>query len=229
MCDWQIKDDGAKVADMKRKERRLYAGPTANAVRDAGTWVTGDDPAGTLIESRTDRFRDLPVFVRGNPARHGAVVPRRFLPALSAGEPRPLRDGSGRRELAEAIVTDAAGLSARVFVNRAWGWVFGRPLVTTPSNFGALGDRPTHPELLDDLAARFVANGWAVKWPVRETVLSGAYPPSSRHSEEFAARDPDNRWLWRAHRKRLEPEQWRDAALQVSGPLNLAGGGPADL
>jgi cytochrome c553 len=224
----QIKALEAKVAGLREREKGLDAGRAANVVRDAGTWVNGDDPDWTVIDYRPGEFRDLPVFVRGNPARPGPVVPRRFLAVLSAGEPRPFRDGSGRRELADAIVTDAAGLTARVFVNRTWGWVFGRPLVTTPSNFGMLGDRPTHPELLDDLAARFVANDWSVKWLVRELVLSSAYRQSSRHHEEYAARDPDNRWLWRAHRKRLELEQWRDATLQVSGQLDLAGGGPSD-
>jgi hypothetical protein len=115
-----------------------------------------------------------------------------------------------------------------VIVNRTWGWVFGRHLVTTPSNFGALGDRPTHPELLDDLAARFVAGGWSVKRLVRELVTSAAYRQSSRHDDACAAADPGDRWLWRAPRKRLELEAWRDAMLQVSGQLDLAGGGPSD-
>ena len=200
----------------------------ANGVRDAGMWINGDNPNRTVIEYRPGKYRDLPVFVRGDPARPGEVVPRRFLAVLSAGEPKPFTDGSGRRELADAIVTDASSLTARVFVNRAWGWVFGRGLVATPSNFGALGARPSHPELLDDLAARFVANHWSVKWLVRELVLSAAYRQSSRHDEKSAAADPDDRWLWRAPRKRLELEQWRDAMLQVSGQLNLAGGGPSD-
>jgi cytochrome c553 len=253
--DKQIKELEAREAALKEKEKGLPGGAIANVVRDAGTRVNGDDPAWTVIEYTPGRYRDLPVFVRGNPERPGPVAPRRFLTALSRGE--PFRDGSGRRELADAIVTDAAGLAARVFVNRTWGWVFGRPLVTTPSNFGALGDRPTHPELLDDLAARFVARGWSVKWLVRELVLSSAYRQSSRmRNAEFGVRnqspepfaaaagvlafiphsefrnphlsDPDDRWLWRAHRKRLEPEQWRDAILQVSGQLDLTAGGPSD-
>jgi cytochrome c553 len=226
--DQSIKDYEAKVAELKKREKELDRGPIANVVRDAGTWVNGDDPAWTALVYKPGEFRDLPVFVRGNPARPGEVVPRRFLTALSPGEPRALRTGSGRKELADAIVTDAAGLTARVFVNRAWGWVFGRHLVGTPSNFGALGERPTHPELLDDLAARFVANRWSVKWLVRELVLSSTYRQSSRHDEKAAAVDPDSRWLWRAQRKRLDVEAWRDAMLQVSGQLDLAGGGPSD-
>jgi hypothetical protein len=224
----QVKKYEAEVADLKKKEKQLDAGPLANGVRDAGTWVNGDDPTWTTIDYRAGEFRDLPVFVRGNPSRPGQVVPRRFPRVLSPGEPRAFRVGSGRKELADAIVTDAAGLTARVIVNRVWGWVFGRPIVTTPSNFGALGDRPTHPELLDDLAARFVAHHWSVKWLVRELVTSAAYRQSSRHDDRSALADPDDRWLWRGPRKRLDLEEWRDAILQVSGRLDLAGGGPSD-
>jgi hypothetical protein len=227
--DAPIKAFEARVANLRKREKELDTGPAANVVRDAGTWVNGDDPAWTVIDYRPGKYRDLPVFVRGNPARPGPeMVPRRFLGVLSAGEPKPFKEGSGRKELADAIVADAAGLSARVFVNRTWGWVFGRHLVTTPSNFGALGDRPTHPELLDDLAARFVANRWSMKWLVRELVTSATYRQSSRHDDACAAADPDDRWLWRAPRKRLELEAMRDSILQVSGQLDLTGGGPSD-
>jgi len=226
--DGPIKSLEARVADLRKREKGLDVGMVANVVRDAGTWVNGDDPAWTVIDYRPGEYRDLPVFLRGNPARPGDVVPRRFLEALSTGKAKPFREGSGRRELADAIVTDAAGLTARVFVNRVWGWIYGRHLVTTPSNFGELGDRPTHPDLLDDLAARFVANRWSVKWLVRELVLSATYRQSSRRGEKDSASDPDNRWLGRAPRKRLELEAWRDAFLQVSGQLDLAGGGPSD-
>ncbi len=145
--DQQIKTFEARVADLRKRERELDTGPAANVVRDAGTWVNGDDPAWTVVDYRPGKYRDLPVFVRGNPARPGEIVPRRFLSVLSTGEPRPFREGSGRRELADAIVTDAAGLTARVFVNRTWGWVFGRPLVTTPSNFGAARRPPDAPRI----------------------------------------------------------------------------------
>src|SRR5262245_11014581 len=103
---------------------------------------------------------DLPVFVRGDVASKGPVVARRFLRVLSDGEPRPFRQGSGRMELADAVAAGGNPLTARVIVNRVWAQHFGRPLVATPSNFGALGGRPTHPELLDDLATRFVRAGW---------------------------------------------------------------------
>ena len=226
--DAPIQTYEAALKELKEKEKALYAGPIAPAVRDAGTWVRGDDPAWTMIDYKPGAMRDLPVFVRGNPARPGKLAPRRFLPVLSAGEAKPFTGGSGRLELADAIVGDARGLTGRVFVNRAWGWLFGRPIVTTPSNFGRLGDPPTHPELLDDLTARFLASGWSVKWLVREMVLSSTYRQSSRHVEAYALSDPDDRWLWRAPRKRLEAEGWRDAMLQVSGQLDLRAGGPSD-
>jgi hypothetical protein len=225
--DRQVTALEAAVKLTKAEEAKLFTGPTANGVRDAGTWANGDDPAWTLINYRSDRFRDLPVFVRGDPTKPGPLVPRRFLPALSAGTPKPLRTGSGRKELADCIVGDAAGLSGRVFVNRVWGWVFGRGLVATPSNFGRSGDPPSHPELLDDLAARFQAAGWSPKWLVREIVLSAAYQQSGRN-DESVRRDPDNRWLGRAAVRRLEAEGWRDAMLTVSGRLDPTAGGPSD-
>ena len=223
----QVTELEAAVTAAKADEAKLFAGPTANGVRDAGTWVDGGDPAWTRIDYRPAAFRDLPVFVRGDATKPGAITPRRFLPVLSAGEPRPLRTGSGRRELAECIVADAGGLSGRVFVNRVWGWLFGRGLVATPSNFGRLGDAPSHPELLDDLTARFLANGSSPKWLVREIVLSATYQQSGRN-DESSRRDPANRWLGRAPVKRLEAEGWRDAMLAVSGRLDLTAGGPSD-
>ncbi len=226
--DKQIKTFEARVADLKKREKELDTGPTANVVRDAGTWVNGDDPAWTVIDYRPGKYRDLPVFVRGNPARPGEIVPRRFLEVLSTGEPKPFREGSGRRELADAIVTDAAGLTARVFVNRTWGWVFGRPLVTTPSNFGALGDRPTHPELLDDLAARFVANRLVDEVAGPGTGDVRGVPTVEPTRREVRRRGPGRPVAVAGTRKRLELEAWRDAILQVSGQLNLAGGGPSD-
>jgi hypothetical protein len=167
---------------------------------------------------------------RGNPASPGPVVPRRFLAVLSAAEPRPFREGSGRRALAQALVTEGGPLAARVIVNRVWKHHFGEGLVSTPSDFGAQGARPSHPHLLDDLAARFVASGWSLKWLHREVVLSAAYRQASGHHPGKHALDPDNRWLWRMNRRRLEVEAWRDAMLAVAGALSReAGGPPLDL
>ena len=109
-------------------------------------------------------------------------MPRHFLRVLCDGEPQPFASGSGRRELAEAIASPENPLTARVIVNRVWGLYFGRPLAATPSNFGAMGEPPTHPELLDDLAVRFIEAGWSLKWLTREIVLSAAYRQSSQAS-----------------------------------------------
>jgi hypothetical protein len=209
------------------KDSKLFDGPIADAVRDAGLWVTSDGPAWTVLDFKPGVPRDLPVFLRGNVNNPGPIVPRRFLEVLSPAEAQSFQQGSGRRELAECIVGDAQPLAARVIVNRVWGWHFGRPLVATPSNFGQLGERPTHPKLLDDLAARFVAHGWSLKWLHRELMLSAAYRQSSRHVDAYHETDPDNRLLWRMNRRRLDAEELRDAVLSAAGTLDLSPGGPS--
>ncbi|MBS0206972.1 MAG: PSD1 domain-containing protein [Planctomycetes bacterium] len=214
--------------ELKRlKETKLFGGPIATGVRDAGLWINGDDPAWTLLDYQPGHPRDLPIFVRGNPANPGPIVARRFLEVLSPRDAQPFQQGSGRRELADAIVRDSAPLAARVIVNRVWGWHFGQGIVTTPSNFGRLGDAPSHPELLDDLAARFIASGWSLKWLHREIVLSATWCQASQSTLDYHDRDPDNRLLWRMNRRRLDAEAWRDAVLSVSTELDTTMGGPS--
>jgi hypothetical protein len=136
-------------------------------------------PADTLHMVEDGEAKDLNIFIRGNVERKGPVAERRFLRVLSKSDPVPFKEGSGRRELAEAIGSPANPLTARVMVNRVWGWLFGAPLVSTPSNFGHSGQQPTYPELLDDLALRFIKNGWSMKTLVREIVLSSTYRQTS--------------------------------------------------
>ncbi len=217
----------AQLERRKTEEQTLFKGPLANAVRDAGLWIDGADPAFTHLDYRAGVPRDLPVFLRGDVEKHGPIVPRRFLRVLSKGEPRPFRQGSGRLELADAIVGDAKMLAGRVLVNRVWGWHFGRPLVTTPSDFGHNGAAPSHPELLDDLTARFLRQGWSLTALHREIVLSATYRQSSRANAQAAALDSDNRLLGRMHLRRLDVEGLRDAVLAVCGTLARAAGGPA--
>jgi hypothetical protein len=114
-----------------------------------------------------------------------------------------------------------------VFVNRVWMHHFGKGLVRTPSNFGALGERPTHPDLLDHLATKFVRSGWSVKELHRAIVLSAAYRQQSRVEGRGQEVDPDNKLLWRMNRRRLEVEAWRDSVLAVSGQLDRTLGGPS--
>ena len=172
------------------------------------------------------RPTDMPVLIRGNADTPGAKVPRRFLTVLG-GDRSPFQHGSGRLELARAIASPDNPLTARVMVNRIWQHHFGRGLVATSSNFGTLGERPSHPELLDWLAHRFVASGWSLKALHREIMLSAAYQQSSRFDSQGFAKDPGNALLWRMNRRRLDVEAWRDAMLAVAGRLDATIGGPS--
>ncbi|MGV3485323.1 MAG: PSD1 and planctomycete cytochrome C domain-containing protein [Planctomycetaceae bacterium] len=169
--------------------------------------------------------RDLNIMIRGDVTNQGPVVPRGFLSVLGNGERTPFTHGSGRLELANAIACRQNPLTARVIVNRVWGELIGQPLVSTPSNFGMRGSSPTHPELLDDLAVRFMDNGWSLKWLVREITLSSTYRQSSRIDQTQYALDPANRLISRANRRRLSAELWRDRMLAASGGLDLSVGG----
>ncbi len=226
--DPQIAELEREIAEIKAATP-LYDAPVANVVTDESLHVlpAGDDPqAGTKLVYRPEP-QDLHLAIRGNPNRPGQLVPRRFITVLSPDQPRPLQTGSGRADLADAILGEAAPLAARVIVNRIWTAHFGRGLVDTPSNFGRLGTAPSHPDLLEDLAARFVENGWSIKWLHREILHSATYRQSSAYDEHKFALDPDNRWLWRMNRKRLEIEPWRDAMLMAAGKLDLTIGGPS--
>jgi hypothetical protein len=177
--------------------------------------------------SEADKPADLNVYLRGNPGKRGEVAPRRFLRVLGGPDTPKFTRGSGRLELAEAIADPRNPLTARVMVNRIWQQHFGRGIVATPSNFGANGERPTHPELLDYLASQFVKNGWSVKQLHREIMLSETYQRASTPDAKNEARDPENRWLWRVSRRRLSVESFRDAVLAVSGNLEMNAGGPS--
>ena len=210
------------------KQTPFLDAPATHAVYDAAVFIDASDPDFTWMDFRIGQHRDLPVFLRGNVNTPGPVTPRRFLQVLSPDQkPRSFADNSGRLELARAITTTAAPLAARVFVNRVWGWHFGRPLVTTASDFGAQGNRPSHPRLLDDLAAGFIANGWSLKWLHREIVLAATYSQSSRYRQQAATSDPVNRWLWRYPRRRIDFETWRDSILAVTGALDTKPFGPS--
>ncbi|MCZ6795935.1 MAG: PSD1 and planctomycete cytochrome C domain-containing protein [Planctomycetota bacterium] len=168
---------------------------------------------------------DMHVALRGDLRKKGEVAPRRFLRIL-AGKDRPRwTEGSGRRQLARALASPDNPLTARVLVNRVWMHHFGRAIVRTPSNLGTLGDQPTHPELLDWLASRFVEGGWSLKDLHRTIMLSAAYRMSSRFNEANYRTDSDNRHIWRMNSRRLEVEAWRDSVLAVTGELDDRLGG----
>ena len=169
---------------------------------------------------------NMKVFIRGNPAKLGEEAPRRFLKIVAGDNPAPFIKGSGRLELAEAIASKDNPLTARVMVNRVWQFHFGRGLVHTPSNFGHLGDRPTHPELLDYLTSQFIESRWSLKKLHRTIMLSTVYQLGNDRDDANLVQDADNRLLWRATRHRLDIEAWRDAMLAVSGKLDAKLGGP---
>jgi hypothetical protein len=158
---------------------------------------------------------------RGEPDKLGAEVPRRFLEILGS-EPIANKSGSGRLDLAEWVTRPSNPLTARVFVNRIWGWHFGRGLVPTPSDFGTRGEAPTHPELLDWLASYFVKSGWSVKAMHRLIVHSRVYQMASADDSANMKSDPENHYLWRHSRRALDAESIRDAMLAVSGKLDRA-------
>jgi cytochrome c553 len=186
-------------------------------------------PKYPVIHALADKAHtaNLRVHLRGNPATLGDEAPRRFLAVLSAETAAPFARGSGRLELARAIASRDNPLAARVFVNRVWAAHFGRGLVATPSNFGRMGEPPSHPELLDWLAARFLDSGGSLKALHREILLSSTYRLSTRMDSQNHEIDPDNVLLWRANRRRLEVEAWRDAMLAASGQLDATLGGPS--
>ena len=182
------------------------------------------EPSETLHVIKDAKPQDLKVHIRGDAFNLGEVAPRRFLQVTQAHD-IPLNDGSGRLQLAGAITDPANPLTARVIVNRIWAEYFGNGIVATPSNFGELGQRPTHPELLDDLAVRFMNEGWSLKWLHREIVMSATYRQSSNANTGLMESDPENSLLARMPVRRLSVEMWRDAMLSVSAKLTDELGG----
>ena len=173
----------------------------------------------------------MQVYIRGNPANKGEWVAR-GIPQLLDDQPRPSdpevakKHSYSRLDLAQAIASPRNPLTARVIVNRIWQWHFGRGLVASSSNFGLLGDRPTHPKLLDWLTVNFMENGWSIKWLHREILNSATYQLSSEQHAKNEELDAANLFRWQFNRRRLEVEAWRDALLAISGKLDPAMGGP---
>ncbi len=215
------------IGDLELFPDRASQAELAKHLGAVETWRAG----GPGAPPRAMVLQDIPepveprVFVRGNPQNLGPAVPRRSPAVLAKSDRRPFREGSGRLELARAIVDPANPLTARVMVNRLWMHHFGDPLVNTPSDFGVRSDPPTHPELLDHLAARFVAGGWSIKALHRAILLSRVYGQASADRPGCRQVDPENTLLWRMNRRRLDFEATRDALLAASGRLDRAVGG----
>jgi hypothetical protein len=194
--------------------------PFMQTVYDAAQYVNGKDKTYTFIDYAPGQARDLPILKGGSVTAPGEIVPRGFVTVLSSGDTRFQENGSGRLELAQRIFSDSRALAARVIVNRVWDWHFGRPLAGTPSDFGTQGEKPSHPELLDDLSARFVAHGWSLKWLHKEIMLSATYRQQSRPRADGELVDPGNALLWRMNPRRLDAESYRDSLLRAAGRLD---------
>ncbi len=182
-------------------------------------------PHDLAMAVKEGRIEDCRIHIKGDPKQLGPSVPRGFVQVASAPGATRFEIGpneSGRLQLARWLARDDHPLTARVMVNRIWHHLFGRGIVATVDNFGKMGEAPTHPELLDYLAVRFVQQGWSTKKMVREIVLSRAYRMSTAHQERNHAVDPDNKLFWRQNRRRLEVEALRDALLQIAGKLDLS-------
>jgi mono/diheme cytochrome c family protein len=179
-------------------------------------------PPRAMVVVDNDKITEPHVLIRGNPARPGNEVSRQFVLVLAGEGRKPFAVGSGRLELARAIVSPDNPLTRRVIANRLWMYHFGEPLVLTPSDFGIRSERPTHPELLDELATRLLDADWSLKALHREIVCSATYRQASVDRPECRAVDPENRLLWRMNRRRLELESMRDTLLALGGQLDCA-------
>ncbi|WP_422930595.1 PSD1 and planctomycete cytochrome C domain-containing protein [Singulisphaera sp. PoT] len=190
------------------------------------TYANGAQEGG-VPDSPQAGFHDVKVHIRGSYSRLGEIVPRHF-PIVLGGEPKAkIAGGSGRLELARWLTRPDHVLTSRVMVNRIWQHHMGAGIVRTPSNFGKLGEKPSHPELLDFLARTFVESGWSIKQMHRTIMLSSAYRQASEPDPETLKADPDNRLFARMNRRRLESEAIRDNLLAVSGQLDPTLGGPS--
>ena len=179
-----------------------------------------DAPARAMILTDSVKPKDSPIFIHGEAENRGEVVPRQFLQILSPPNRAPFHLGSGRYELALGIASPANPLTARVIVNRVWLHHFDAGIVTTPDDFGNQSAPPSHPELLDYLATRFMAEGWSIKTLHRHIMLSSVYQESSAGNPRYAQIDPENRLLWRANIRRMDFEEVRDSILAIGGRLD---------
>jgi hypothetical protein len=225
--------DAAQKA-IQEQERRVKAAGTNDATKPRLPELTAElerlkqaaPPTYAKAHLLADQGnKDMAVAIRGDLRKPGEPAPRRFLQIIAGENPPLFRDGSGRRQLADAVADPSNALTARVLVNRVWQHHFGQALARTPSNFGVIGEKPTHPELLDWLAVTFVENVWSLKQLHRLILLSSTWQMSSRHRADAFAQDGENRLLWRMNPRKLEVESWRDSLLAVTGELDRTRGG----
>jgi hypothetical protein len=235
------KDHSEDVAALIEKDREAFAEGAVDATLSSAQRIAAQEqflaelaakltnappiPPRAMIPSESETPADEHIRLSGQFDQPGRQVSRGFLQVLYDGAPPEIPGSESGRVALSCWLTDTSGragqLTARVQANRIWHQLIGRGIVRTVDNFGRTGEEPTHPELLDFLAGRLVQSGWSTKALVREIVLSRTFRLSSRHDASNHARDPDNRLLWRAHRRRLDPESLRDSMLSAAGQLDL--------
>ncbi len=203
-----------------------HAGTESGRKRKNFTELPGGGLAYAVFDKRDAKeIGDAQIQEAGEPRRRGDAVPRGFLDVIDTSEAKIPDGESGRLQFAEWIASPDNPLTTRVIANRIWQYHFGRGIVRTSSTFGLQGEEPTHPELLDWLADRFVKDGWSFKKMHKRILLSKTWQLSSHASKEAEAKDPENKWLGRYPRRRLEAEPMRDATLFVSGRLKTGSPG----
>ncbi|MDP6442201.1 MAG: PSD1 and planctomycete cytochrome C domain-containing protein [Pirellulaceae bacterium] len=203
-----------KVAQARRRLKQLN-----NQIKT----LTNDGPSSGNVAMgvQEGKVADSPIYIRGEVESPNGSAPRGYITVLCEDEPRRATgDTSGRRQLAEWITDSQNPLTARVYVNRVWSHLFLNGIVRTVDNFGATGERPSHPELLDNLALQFVAEGWSTKKLLKRIAMSRTYQQANTYVEAAYAKDPENQLFWRASPRRLDAEALRDALLKVSGQLD---------
>lgn len=218
-----LDDRGIRRLTSQRTDSRLNL--LVRKVNDLKISHPGAPPRAMVMVDRS-KPRDSPIFLRGNPKNRGSIVKRQFLEVLGGSDEKAFQDGSGRLELARAIASKDNPLTARVMVNRIWLHHFGQGIVTSPSDFGLVGEPPSHPELLDWLAGEFMANNWSMKHIHRLILNSYTWQQASDDNPEYTDKDQGNFLLWRQNRRRLDFEGMRDTLLSVAGTLKEEMGGP---
>ena len=213
----KVKKEKREITDEEKKERDEWT-KERDALRKSAP-----PKFATAHGLRENGSKNMHVAIRGDLRKKGEEVPRRFLEVISRD--RTFSKESGLLQLAESVVSRENPLTSRVLVNRIWQWHFGQAIVRTPSNFGVIGEKPTHPLLLDWLATNFMDHGWSIKDLHRLIMKSTTYRMSSEHFAAKFDRDGDNRLIWRMNPRRVEVESWRDSLLAATGELDLKLGG----
>jgi len=214
-----------RLAELKASETTLAEAVKTLAAEMKTLEAQAPKPPTVMAPREAPEIGDCQVCIRGEVRQRGKTIPRGFLQVVSDGPTQiQKKDESGRRELADWIARADHPLTSRVMVNRIWQHLLGEGLVRTVDNFGHLGEKPTHPELLDTLATKFVEQGWSAKKLIRQIALTRTYGLSGKLDEAAFLADPENRLLWRANRKVLPAEALRDSLLQFAGQLDYSPG-----